>query len=275
MIRKVACNPEFDNSDDQLFQIIAFRMFSKIETWELLKERLGQYPTIANLKDGSFLRALEHAKEKNKVIYTSAFILCANRAFGFPEKHLNHVALFKKMFIKDELGKRIRDAKSLSGVYELLHTYPLMGDFMSYQTAIDLNYSSQVNFSENEFCQVGPGAVRGIKKAFEDTGDFDPNEVVQLMVENQAKEFKRLGLTFNGLWGRPLHAIDCQGLFCEVDKYCRVAAPELKSGRQRIKTRFTASGKPIDWFFPPKWNLKIKKTVVHPVQRKQLELICS
>ncbi len=75
------------------------------------------------------------------------------------------------------------------------------------------------------------------------------------MVEHQEDEFKRLGFNFNGLWGRPLHAIDCQGLFCELDKYCREAAPELMSVRKRIKARFQPATEPVQFFFPPKWRI--------------------
>jgi hypothetical protein len=258
MIRSVACNPVPGSLDDQLFQIVAFRMFSKIETWEGIKKILGRPPIIADLNNDVLVKTLEKVKQRIGVIYTGAFILCANNAFGFSKKHLNHIALFKKMFADDGLAGKLRAATSLEAVYELLHQYPLMGDFMSYQIAIDLNYSSQINFSENDFCQVGPGAIRGIKKAFISLGDYTPNEVVDLMVERQAQEFKRLGLQFNGLWGRPLHAIDCQGLFCEVDKYCREAVPEILSERQRIKSKFSASHDSLTLFFPPKWNLNNK-----------------
>ena len=64
---------------------------------------------------------------------------------------------------------------------------------------------------------------------FQDLGDYTPAEIVLWMTERQGDEFARLGLPFAGLWGRPLHAIDCQGLFCETDKYCREAAP--RAGR--------------------------------------------
>lgn len=169
-------------------------------------------------------------------------------------KHLNHVELFRHMFLTGSLGERLLAAQSLRQVYDLLHAYPLMGDFMSYQTTIDLNYSGFINFSENEFTQAGPGALRGIKKCFEILGDYKPTDVILWMVDNQEKEMARLGLPFNGLWGRPLYAIDCQGLFCETDKYCREAAPELASARKRIKARFTQSTEPIELFFPPKWG---------------------
>jgi hypothetical protein len=78
------------------------------------------------------------------------------------------------------------------------------------------------------------------------------------MVEHQEEEDARLDLPFNGLWGRPLHAIDCQGLFCETDKYCREAVPHLVSSRKRIKTRFHPAAEPMELFFPPKWGINDK-----------------
>lgn len=149
-------------------------------------------------------------------------------------------------------------AKLFPEVYELLHRYPLMGDFMSHQTAIDLNYSDLINFSENEFTRPGPGALRGIRKCFEDLRNYTPTEVIMWMVEHQEREFARFDFPFNGLWGRPLHATDCQGPFCETDKYCREAAPELASTRKRIKARFSITSEPIQLFFPPKWRINDK-----------------
>ena len=255
LIRNVAYHEEPVEPADRLFQITAFRTFSKIETWETVRTFLGRYPTLEDLNSGAFTKALDDTKEHNGGLYTGAFILCATDAYGQSLKHLNHVELFRHMFLGDSLGERLLSAKMLREVYDLLHTYPLMGDFMSYQIAIDLNYSDLINFSEDEFTQPGPGALRGIKKAFESLGDYSANEIIHWMVDHQHEEFSRLGLSFNGLWGRPLHAIDCQGLFCELDKYCREAAPELTSARKRIKTRFLASTEPMQLFFPPKWGI--------------------
>ena len=213
---------------------------------------------LDDLADGSFGDALDQARQRNGGLYTGAFILCATDAYGQSAKHRNHIELFRHMFLHDQLGAKLLEAKSLRAVYELLHGYPLMGDFMSYQTTIDLNYSALLDFSENDFTQAGPGALRGIKKVFQDTGDYTPAEIVLWMTERQHDEFARLGLPFAGLWGRPLHAIDCQGLFCETDKYCRQAVPELASARKRIKARFTPTPEPIRLFFPPKWGINNK-----------------
>jgi 5-hmdU DNA kinase, helical domain len=258
MIREVCYHDEPCTPEDRLFQIVAFRTFSKIDTWRGLREFLGRYPTLDDLNSGSFGEGLERVKLQNGGLYTGAFILCASDAYGQSSKHRNHVELFRHMFLKDELGERLLEATSLRRVYEELHSYPLIGDFMAYQIAIDLNYSALIDFSENEFTQPGPGALRGIRKCFTNLGDYTPAEIIQWMVEHQREEFDRLGLPFHGLWGRPLHAIDCQGLFCETDKYCREAAPELTSARKRIKARFSPTAESIQLFFPPKWGINGK-----------------
>ena len=255
LIREVAYHDEACSVEDRLFQIVAFRLFSKIETWRSVRGYLGHHPTIEDLAAGSFTSALEDARTRTGGLYTGAFILCATNAYGQPAKHLNHVELCRHMFVRDSAARRILDATSLRAIYDILHGYPLMGDFMSYQTAIDLNYSAAINFSENDFTQPGPGALRGIAKVFEHLGDYSPPEAIQWMVDRQDEEFIARRLTFHGLWGRRLHAIDCQGLFCETDKYCREAAPDLASARKRIKARFAVSPEPMKLFFPPKWGI--------------------
>lgn len=255
LIRDVAYHGESCSLQDRVFQIVAFRTFSKIETWQSVCLTLGRQPTLEDLASGAFLSALDDARAENGGLYTGAFILCATDAYGQGLKHRNHVELFREMFLNSSLGDDVRRARSLQAVVELLHAYPLMGDFMSYQIAIDLNYSTLIDFDEDDFTQPGPGALRGIRKCFLSLGSFSPSEVVHWMVERQDQEFSRLGLTFTGLWGRPLHAIDAQNLFCETDKYCRVALPELTSARTRIKSRFRPRTDPIELFFPPKWNI--------------------
>ena len=256
MIREACYHTEDCSPEDRLFQIVAFRLFSKIETWDAVRNFLGRSPTMDNLVDGSFTKALEYANEINGGLYTSAFILCATNAYGQPRKYLNHVELLRDMFVNHQLAEQLLSASSLQEIYTLLHTFPLMGDFMSYQTAIDLNYSDLINFSENEFTQPGPGALRGMAKVFENLGNYSPSEVIMWMVEQQTKEFARLGLPPATLFGRPLQAIDCQNIFCETDKYCREAVPELTSARSRIKTAYTIPKLMDELFLPPKWNLK-------------------
>lgn len=255
LIRDVAYCDDDSTVADRLFQIVAFRTFSSVRTWEAVIKSLGGSPRIADLGSGRFEQALTLAKERNGGLYTGAFILCATNAYGRKIKHLNHVEMFRDMFVRSRLAEQILEARSLEQIYGLLHAFPLMGDFMSYQVAIDLNYSKHVNFSENDFTKPGPGALRGIRKVFSDLGGFTPEEVIMWMVDNQETEFRRLGLDFHGLWGRRIQAIDAQNLFCETDKYCREAVPELASARSRIKSRYVTTPQSMSLFFPPKWGI--------------------
>src|SRR5204863_1668511 len=118
-------------------------------------------------------------------------------------------------------------------------------------------YSQLTNFSEMSFVVPGPGAKNGIRKCFQTLGGLNEVDMIRLMADRQEEEFSRLGLDFRSLWGRPLQLIDCQNLFCEVDKYARLAHPDVAgvSRRSRIKQRFAPSADPILYWYPPKWGI--------------------
>jgi hypothetical protein len=252
LIRNVIYQTRF-TSEDTLLRIILFRLFSKIETWQLVEGMHGQI-CVATFAPDDYGETLDQALSRGEAIYTNAFILCANNTYGYSRKHRNHLALVDAM-LRCDLSRKIAGARSLEEVYRLLIDYPLIGPFMAYQLAIDINYSELTAFDENDFTMPGPGALRGIRKCFIDLGDYSPQGVIGWMVDRQQEEFDRLGLCFESLFGRPLHAIDCQNLFCEVDKYARVAFPQLSSNRVRIKAKFKPTPSEIGYFYPPKWGI--------------------
>lgn len=90
----------------------------------------------------------------------------------------------------------------------------------------------------------GLARANGLRKCFADSAGPNEAELIRLVADNQEREFERLGIEFQSLWGRRLQLTDCQNLFCEVDKYARVAHPEVSgiSGRTRIKQRFSPTG---------------------------------
>ncbi|MBE9230380.1 hypothetical protein IQ231_01375 [Cuspidothrix issatschenkoi LEGE 03284] len=249
--------------EEVLFRILLFKIFNKIETWEYLETKIGDYINLSNFDLDVYSTILQEAMDLEYVIYTSAYMSCASKEFGYDKKHQNHLALIDKMVVQDRVINFIVKAKSLEEIFHIIESYPLLGKFMAYQLATDINYSEVINFDENSFTIAGPGAERGINKCFIDTEGKSYADVIYWMTENQENEFQRLGLNFQSLWDRPLQAIDCQNLFCETDKYCRAAFPDLKSNRKRIKAKFTATPQPIDYFYPPKWciNEKVQETL--------------
>lgn len=246
------------NEEEVILRILLFKIFNKIETWEYLENKIGDYITLSNFDSNVYSDILQEAMNLGYVIYTSAYMSCASKEFGYDKKHQNHLALIDKMVIQDSVVNCIVKAKKFEDVFHIIQEYPLLGKFMAYQLATDINYSEIINFDENSFTIAGPGAERGISKCFVDTDGKTYTDIIHWMTENQEREFQRLGLNFQSLWGRPLQSIDCQNLFCETDKYCRAAFPDLKSNRKKIKSKFTSSPQLIDYFYPPKWCINDK-----------------
>lgn len=243
--------------DEVFFRTMLFKIFNKIETWELLEDRLGplswqsaDMDAIASVLDNTITRGVR--------IYSAAYIMPAPR-FGHTRKHANHLALLKSM-MADGLAGRICASPHLRNVFDLLKGYSGLGPFLAFQYAIDLNYSSMLSFDEHDFVVAGPGALDGISKCFEDTEGRSAEAVIYWMVEAQEAEFARRGVDFPGLFGRRLQPIDCQNLFCEISKYARVAHPEIAgvTGRTRIKQSYRrAAFGDAPPFFPLRWGLNV------------------
>ena len=159
--------------------------------------------------------------------------------------------------MQDEVPARLAQMTKMRDAFDLLRSYPMLGDFLAYQYVIDLNYSEAVNFSEMEFVAPGPGARSGLRKCFASFGGLSETDLIRVVAERQEEEFAMRGIGFQSLWGRPLQLIDCQNLLCEVDKYARVAFPEYEGvgNRTRIKQVYQPSPDPIDYWYPPKWGI--------------------
>jgi hypothetical protein len=250
-----------DNSHDPtdvFFRILLFKLFNKIETWQLLQAQFGDLSS-KSFRYSDFDRVLLKALEAGATIYSAAYIMASgHQIFSVTRKHQSHLKLLE-MMIAEAVPQRLVACRSMREGFELLRSYPLIGDFLAYQLITDLNYSELTTFSEMEFTMPGPGARDGIRKCFESLGGLSETDVIKLMADRQEYEFDRLGITFPSLWGRRLQLIDIQNLFCEVDKYARVKHPEIAgiSGRTRIKQKFTEARSHVEYFYPPKWGLTI------------------
>ena len=255
LIQNVIYNRNWDGKN-LLFRILLFKTFNRISTWELLRDHYGPL-TWARYSFDAYNEVLEGAMAKGKSIYSGAYMMASGKSsFGHRRKHQNHLRLVESM-MEDNLASRIQSSNSMQEVFDLLKSYPTIGDFLAYQYATDINYSTLTDFSEMEFVVPGPGARDGIKKCFDDLGGLNETEVIKFVAERQEQEFNRLGIDFQDLWGRDLQLIDCQNLFCEVDKYSRKAHPEVNghSGRSNIKQKYKPKKDPIFYWYPPEWGI--------------------
>ena len=258
--------------EEVVFRVLLFKFFNKVSTWQRLCAAFGM-PSAQSFSVEAYDAELTRAFRHGDRIYSAAYIMPA-AAPGVPRKHLTHLQLLLRM-LDDRLPERLASCTSMRAGYDLLLGYRGVGPFLAYQLITDLNYSRVLGFSEMEFVMPGPGARSGLRKCFADFGDYDEADLIRLVAERQEEEFAQRGIRFEDLWGRQLQLIDCQNLFCEVDKYARVAHPDVQGvgGRSRIKQRFQADPEPIDVWFPPKWGLNERlpsRPVIQPARSSAL-----
>ncbi len=257
LIRNVIYRDDLPKTPEEVvFRILLFKLFNKVETWLDLEANIGPI-TFEEYQFERIDRVLSRAMSKGLRIYSAAYIMPpGGSAFGYKSKHQNHLKLLETMMSQD-LPMKLAEARTMQQGFELLRAFPTIGDFLAYQFITDVNYSEVTDFSEMDFVIPGPGARDGLRKCFADSGGLSDAELIRLMADRQEEECNRLGLEFPSLWGRRLQLIDCQNLFCEIDKYARVAHPDAVglTGRKRIKQKFAPKAAPIEFWYPPKWGI--------------------
>ena len=247
---------QYDNSwdwPDTFTRTMVFKLFNRIDTWQYLVEQLGQ-PRLADLTKQRIDEVLMSIAG-SRPLYNPAYIMPPPGQMDGPKfrRHLNLL----RLMIRDKVPQSVKEAKTMEEAFGVLRAYPSIGDFLAYQLITDLNYSPHLGFSENEFVVAGPGSLRGLRKCFAQATKASAPGLIRWTAERQDKEFASRGLPWRNLLGRPMQLIDVQNVFCEVDKYTRLAAPRLSqlAPGKRPKQYYRPTKEHLTAEFPPKWHL--------------------
>ena len=261
LIRNVIYNENTKHlsEEDILLRILLFKVFNRIDTWEYIDFNSDRISV--KTFDVPLLSKLLSQRISNKPIFSSAYLMTGSHKdyLQFSSKHERWLQMIYEKFIKGKILFKIIKAKSLEEIFNILATCPFIGNFLAYQYAIDFNYSEIINFDENSFVKAGIGAIRGLKKCFENSGGYSNEDLIRYTHDNIEKFRERYGYSdFKNLFGRKPTLIDLQNCFCETDKYLRVKMPELKVDNVRIKQIYKQNNSNINFFFPPKWGINDK-----------------
>jgi hypothetical protein len=243
--------------EDLLLNILVFKVFNKINTWEFIKRRCPTI-TVKNF-DAEKLSNLLTSRREQYPIFNGAYIMTGSSRFytAYKYKHQRWLQMIQKEIIDEKKLTAIVKAKSLEEVYSLLKKCTFIGPFLAYQYAIDFNYSDVIDFSENSFVMAGIGAQRGIKKCFLGLNGFSFEDAIRYTYDNLDLYRSKYGYSFKNLFGREPKLIDLQNCFCETDKYLREKMPNIKVGNKRIKQRYVENFNRIKFSFPPKWKINM------------------
>jgi hypothetical protein len=127
------------NPEEVVFRVLLFKLFNKIETWQLLATALGPL-TWKSFDYAKYPDALDAAKEHGQTLFNGAYIQNQNYRTELGAKHRSYLALLEYM-MRDGVTGKLRAARTYEQAYQVLWSYPLHGDFIAMQHACDLNYS--------------------------------------------------------------------------------------------------------------------------------------
>ncbi|HEY1375808.1 MAG TPA: nucleotide kinase domain-containing protein [Gemmataceae bacterium] len=83
-----------------VFRILLFKLFNRIETWQLLEQSVGPL-TWDEYSFKRYDQVLSRAMAKGQKIYAAAYIMPSGGTLGHEKKHRNHLTLIERMIAGD------------------------------------------------------------------------------------------------------------------------------------------------------------------------------
>lgn len=226
---------------DRVFNIMIYRLIGKSETHQTLG--FQHLKTFDHRRMEAKLKAI---RADGVPPFTAAYMVSGYRSMGSTDKVVNVSRLFGRLHSHfGEFFRRLESAKDLPTAYSCILSEDGFGNFLAYQTLVDLMYATKqekgrplLPFSHNDWAAAGPGARRGI-----DILRFNPSvsdlTVMRWLRDSQKPEFERLSLDFPYLrdeMGKvvPISLANVQNCLCEFHKYLKI-----KEGTGRGRRLFT------------------------------------
>ena len=128
MIRSVIYRDDLPSTPQEVFfRTILFKIFNKIETWEMLEKTCGPI-TWKSYDFERFDKVLTLAQNVEISIFSGAYIMASGSgAFADNKKHRSYLRLLEKM-MADELPAKLAAAPTMQQAFLLIKAYPMMGD---------------------------------------------------------------------------------------------------------------------------------------------------
>ena len=225
------------SEEDMIFNVIAYRLFNKIETSE----------------EYGFLRACSYDPERldkliheyaltTRTVFTSAFIVSGYSMVELSGMDkISRIAIVLK-WIRDQLlyndyaiVDTIMQDTTMEATYKALIGLTGLGPFLAYQIAVDLSYWDKTKFGEDDFVIMGPGAKRGIGWIFpEEEIQTYKSEFLCFWLRDRQYEF----------WND--YNINCNELFddCTLPYVSVMALENVCCEFQKYMKAYTMEGRP-------------------------------
>lgn len=149
-----------------LFQTIVYRLINTIEIFE----RIGGVPTLEDYNAKNFEAKIREVKKT--VPWNTAYVVFHTWHQFIQKKDIkgkkdiiHALSLIIEKIAEDfaVISVAILEAETLRGAWAHLRLLPNIGPFLAYEIVCDLMLADVLPFTENDFVNVGPGAMQGLE----------------------------------------------------------------------------------------------------------------
>lgn len=151
-----------NNPVEKLFQVMVTRLFNNPFTFE----KIG-IPTLDNFNRNKFYRSINDISKTGNNSFTNAYLVHSGgiKGYGRNDFYSDLVELLHGKIKK--IYKRItQGCHSLEEVCNYLSTFPSIGSFVAYEISLDLIYAKLIPYTEDDWCNIGPGCRVGMMLLF-------------------------------------------------------------------------------------------------------------
>lgn len=201
---------ENDDPGTILFNIYLFRAFNLGSTYDLFGWTTDWHKPIA-------LAMLDNHIEKGNKLTSGAYMIRGRE--GIPKQGSIVTTLDEIWEDRNTVGNRIiRGGHSLEKAHKILSEQAFWGwgPFTTYQVVLDLSYTPILCDPSdiNNWCEFGPGAMRGLSLIFENLKEIGTLNSAKLLLREQYKYLAN--------YVPQLNLQDVEFCLCELQKYWRL-----------------------------------------------------
>ncbi len=218
--------------NDLIFNTLIYRLFNRIETFEYLG-----FTPHGKWHFSEKAQLLEKYQDTEQKVFTDAFTVTGSKFGNYDSKVWNICYLIDTLQDRvSEYAQQVRRASSMEKVFKLTEQLPGFGAFLAYEITIDLNYWL-TRFSEDDFVNIGPGCLEGIRYIFgAKTDKKQAEKYLRELRVHQRDFFQMFSLDFPFLMVEgeqvELSLRNIEHSLCEASKYFRVRTGVKADGRR-------------------------------------------
>uniref|UniRef100_A0A6S8VZA2 5-hmdU DNA kinase helical domain-containing protein n=1 Tax=Ditylum brightwellii TaxID=49249 RepID=A0A6S8VZA2_9STRA len=181
------------------------------------KKKFGGIPTRKEWP--TFYTMLSKMKKENTTIFTGAHQVMGYQRFI----ETMNLLLVKNQSMLQSLSKEIcvnATQRNVKGCFEAIQKINNVGKFFAWQVTCDLLESNNLFMCcEDDWVELGPGALAGIQLIFGKTKAMDDLEMARILRDYQTTVFDALGVEFPSFCGRGISLKNIEHALCEFQKY--------------------------------------------------------